>query len=76
MPVRISVPPMMSGMSIFSAAIDFSRAFSSARSGEPGAYERLASLIGCGTRRTPANAAIGAPVRPLGACAGVVSAEL
>ncbi len=62
-------------MSILSAAIAFSRALSSARSGEPGAYERLASLMGWGTRRTPANAAIGAGA-PLGVCAGVVSAEL
>ena len=35
-PVRISLPPMTSGMSIRSAAICASRAFSSARSGEPG----------------------------------------
>ena len=48
---------MTSGISIRSAAIAFSRAFSSARSGVPGAYERLGSLIGSGTRRTPANAA-------------------
>ena len=40
-PVRISRPPMTSGMSIFSAAIVFRRAFSSARSGEPGAYESV-----------------------------------
>src|SRR6476619_7562950 len=58
-PVRISRPPMMIGISIFSAAIDASRAFSSARSGLPGAYVRLTSLIGCGTRRTPAKAAAG-----------------
>jgi hypothetical protein len=30
---------------------------SSARSGVPGAYVRLTSLIGCGTRRVPAKAA-------------------
>src|SRR5262245_59888357 len=56
-PVRISRPPMTSGISIFSAAIAFSRFLSSARSGDPGAYERLGSLIGSGMRRTPANAA-------------------
>src|SRR6478736_8584104 len=59
-PVRISRPPMMIGISIFSAAIEASRAFSSARSGLPGAYVRLTSLIGWGTRRAPPNAAIGA----------------
>ena len=36
-PVVTGFPPMTSGMSILSAAIAFSRAFSSARSGEPGA---------------------------------------
>src|SRR4051794_4402380 len=40
-------------MSMRSAAIAFSRAFSSARSGDPGAYDLFGSLIGCGTRRTP-----------------------
>ena len=40
-----------------SAAIDLRRAFSSARSGEPGAYERFGSFTGCGTRRMPPNAA-------------------
>jgi hypothetical protein len=48
---------MTSGISIRSAAMAFKRAFNSARSAEPGAYERLGSLIGSGTRRTPANAA-------------------
>src|SRR5688572_17773827 len=57
-PVRISRPPMMIGISIFSPAIFSSRAFRSARSGEPGAYVRLGSLTGWGTRRTPANAAL------------------
>ena len=36
-PVRTSRPPMTSGMSMRSAAIALRRAFSSARSGEPGA---------------------------------------
>ncbi len=36
-PVRISLPPMIRGMSRRSAAIDRRRAFSSAFSGEPGA---------------------------------------
>jgi hypothetical protein len=50
-PVRISLPPMMIGMSSFSPAICFRRAFSSARSGVPGAYDRLGSFTGGGTRR-------------------------
>src|SRR5687768_1057 len=45
---------MTMGMSIRSDAICLSRAFSSARSGEPGRYDRLASLTGAGTRGTPA----------------------
>jgi hypothetical protein len=36
-PVRTSRPPITRGMSTFSAAMSSSRAFSSARSGEPGA---------------------------------------
>ena len=36
-PLRTSCPPMTSGISIRSAAIAFSRALSSARSGDPGA---------------------------------------
>ncbi len=48
---------MMSGISIVSPAIAVNRAFSSARSGVPGAYVRLASLTGSGTRRTPAKEA-------------------
>src|SRR5687768_13014064 len=48
---------MISGMSIFSAAIDLRRAFSSARAGVPGAYVLFGSLTGSGTRRTPAKAA-------------------
>ena len=36
-PVRISLPPMISGMSTVSAAIVLRRALSDARSGEPGA---------------------------------------
>jgi hypothetical protein len=49
---------MMIGISIFSAAIFSRRAFNSARSGLPGAYDRFGSLIGGGTRRMPANAAV------------------
>src|SRR5687768_17379033 len=56
-PVRISRPPITSGMSRVSAAIFSSRVLSSARSGEPGAYERFGSLTGCGTRRPPPKAA-------------------
>src|SRR5688500_10614231 len=52
-PVRISRPPMTNGMSTRSAAIVFRRAFSSARSGEPGRYDRLKSLTGAGTRGIP-----------------------
>jgi hypothetical protein len=48
---------MISGISIFSDAIDARRAFSSARSGDPGAYDFVGSLTGAGTRFTPANAA-------------------
>src|SRR5436190_23703579 len=59
LPVRISRPPMMIGISIFSAAIEASRAFSSARSELPGAYVRWRSLTGGGTRRGPPNAAMG-----------------
>src|SRR3954464_15245353 len=44
-------------MSMRSAAIAFSRAFNSTRSGDPGAYDLFGSLIGCGTRRIPPNAA-------------------
>src|SRR4051812_45503796 len=44
-------------MSMRSAAIAFSRAFNSTRSGDPGAYDLFGSLIGCGTRRMPPNAA-------------------
>src|SRR4051812_12378554 len=44
-------------MSMRSPAMAFSRAFSSARSGDPGAYDLFGSLIGCGTRRMPPNAA-------------------
>src|SRR5262249_40181972 len=49
---------MMSGMSIFSLAICFSRALSDARSGEPGAYDRMGSFTGGGTRRWPLKAEI------------------
>src|SRR5436190_23761570 len=56
LPVFTSLPPMTSGMSIFSLAIALSLAFSDARSGEPGAYERIGSLMGGGTRRCPLNA--------------------
>src|SRR6185369_14590129 len=68
----ISLPPMTIGISIFSAAIDVRRAFSSARCGVPGAEVRFGSLTGCGTRRTPANAAFSATPRPEG---GVVAVE-
>jgi hypothetical protein len=37
LPVRTSLPPMMSGISTRSVAIDASRALSSTRSGDPGA---------------------------------------
>src|ERR1043166_6196068 len=56
-PVFTSLPPMMSGMTIFSPAIASSRALSDARSGVPGAYERIGSLTGGGTRRRPLKAA-------------------
>jgi hypothetical protein len=55
-PVFTSLPPMISGMSTFSLAIAFSLALSDARSGLPGAYERIGSLTGGGTRRCPLNA--------------------
>src|SRR5215207_2199629 len=58
-------------MSIFSAAIDFSRALISARSGEPGAYVRFGSLIGAGMRRTPLNVASGRPSPVSGADTGL-----
>src|SRR6478672_4551180 len=48
---------MTSGISMRSAAICLSRAFRSARSGDPGAYDLFGSLTGCGTRRIPPNAA-------------------
>jgi len=48
---------MTSGISIFSAAIEASRAFSSARSGDAGAYVLVGSFTGSGTLRTPAKAA-------------------
>src|SRR2546423_7558281 len=44
---------MMRGMSTRSFDIDWRRAFSSARSGDPGAYVFIASLTGGGTRRFP-----------------------
>jgi hypothetical protein len=62
---------MTIGISIFSAAIDFRRAFSSARCGVPGAYEWFGSLTGCGTRRTPANAALSVTPRPAGGAMAV-----
>ena len=56
-PVRISRPPMISGISIFSAAIDLSRAFSAAFSGDPGRVglvglvDRLRHAADAGERR-------------------------
>jgi hypothetical protein len=47
---------MMSGMSTRSLAIVSSRAFSSVRSGDPGAYDLTGSFTGGGTRRIPVNA--------------------
>src|SRR5690349_13233489 len=55
-PVLTSLPPMNSGISIFSLAIVLRRALSDARSGVPGAYERMGSLNGGGTRRRPLKA--------------------
>src|SRR5687768_14106057 len=52
LPVRISRPPMMTGMSARSFAIRSRRALSSTRSGDPGAYDLTGSLIGVGTLRT------------------------
>jgi hypothetical protein len=51
---------MMIGISTRSFAICFSRALTSARSGEPGAYDFTGSLTGGGTRRVPLNPASGA----------------
>ena len=62
---------MISGMSIFSAAIDLRRAFSSARCGVPGAYGLVGSLTGSGTRRTPANAAFNVTPWPDGGAMAV-----
>ena len=45
-PVRTALPPMIIGMSMVSPAISANRALSDARSGEPGAYERMGSLTG------------------------------
>ena len=47
---------MMSGISILSDAIADSRAFSAARSGEPGRYVRLGSLVGDTSIRVIQNA--------------------
>src|SRR5438045_2988097 len=52
-PVRISWPPMTRGTSIVSPAIAASFAWIDARSGVPGAYDRIGSLTGGGTRRWP-----------------------
>src|SRR5690349_16994760 len=62
LPVFMSLPPMMSGMSTFSPAICFRRLLIDARSDEPAAYERTGSLSGGGTRRWPLNAEIGAGI--------------
>jgi len=43
-PVRISLPPMISGISGHSFSIAARRDFSAARSGEPGAYDLMGSL--------------------------------
>src|SRR5436305_5458648 len=45
-PVRTSLPPMMSGISIRSDDISFSRFLRDFFSGEPGAYDRTGSLVG------------------------------
>ena len=52
-PVRISSPPMMTGMSASWSEIERSAAFSSARSGVPGAYESTGSLTAGGRRIVP-----------------------
>src|SRR5439155_16725674 len=56
-----SRPPMTTGMSARSPAICSKRALSSARSGEPGAYDFTGSLTGGGTRRIPVNAESSVP---------------
>jgi hypothetical protein len=60
---------MMIGISIRSPAIDSSRAFSSFRSGERGAYDLTGSFTGGGTCLTAVN-----PVRPALACAALAAA--
>ena len=52
-PVRISLPLMTSGISGHSCSMAASRALTSARSGEPGAYDLIGSLTAVGIRRTP-----------------------
>jgi hypothetical protein len=60
--VRISLPPMMSGMSTTSAAIAARRAFRDTFSGDPGAYDRIGSFTAGITLRIPEKSeAIGAP---------------
>jgi hypothetical protein len=44
---------MTTGISVRSLDIESRRALSSARSGEPGAYRRMGSFTGAGTRRWP-----------------------
>ena len=54
------LPPMTSGISTFSAAMAFRRAFSSARSGLTRGVGAVGVVDRLGTRRTPANAAVDA----------------
>ena len=57
-PVRISFPPMTSGISGHSFSIAARRVLSAARSGEPGAYERMGSFVIAAGRRLPSNGAL------------------
>ena len=51
-PVRISFPPMITGISTRSEDIEARRALSSARSGDPGTYDLTGSLTATGTLRS------------------------